>query len=76
MSSKLTQESGLALGPRQVAVHPATGLASRSMAYLATERGKVAVEVVHDETVPPGGARYLPTPDVLDLGRAPKVVAA
>ena len=76
MSSKLSQESNLLLGPRQVAVHPGAGLAERSRAFLATALGKVAVEVVHDATLPPGGVRYLATPEILDLGEMPKVVAA
>jgi hypothetical protein len=76
MSSKLWQESELLLAPRQVAVHPAAGMAERSRAFLATATGKVAVEVVHDAALPPGGVRYLPTPEILDLGETPKVVAA
>ena len=76
MSSKLCQESELLLAPRQVAVHPGAGMAERSRAFLATGLGKVAVEVVHDAALPPGGVRYLPTPEILDLGEMPKVVAA
>lgn len=76
VSTKLSQESNLLLGPRQVAVHPESGMAERSRAYLQTARGKVAVEVVHDAALPPGGVRYLATPEVLDLGEAPKVVTA
>jgi hypothetical protein len=76
MSSKLSQESNLLLGPRQVAVHPEAGMAERSPAFLATALGKVAVEVVHDAALPPGGVRYLATPEILDLGEMPKVVAA
>jgi hypothetical protein len=76
MSSKLSQESNLLLGLRQVAVHPEAGMAERSRAFLATGLGKVAVEVVHDAALPPGGVRYLETPEILDLGEMPKVVAA
>jgi hypothetical protein len=77
MSSKLSQESNLLLAPRQVAMHPSVGMPDRSRAFLQTERGKVTVELVHDASMPPGRLRYLPTPDVLDLGpQEPKVVAA
>jgi hypothetical protein len=76
LSSKLSQESNLLLAPRQVAVHPESGLAERSRVFLATERGKVAVEVVHDAALRPGQVRRLPTPDILDLGEGWKVVAA
>jgi hypothetical protein len=76
VSSKLAQESNLTLGPREVAVNPADGIADRSAAFLMTGYGKVAVRVAHDAAVPAGSPRYLPTPDVLDLGESPKVVAA
>ena len=76
VSSKLSQESNLLLAPRQVAVHPESGMAERSRAFLETALGKVAVEVVHDAALRPGHVRYVPTPDILDLGEAPKVVAA
>ena len=76
VSTKLTQESNLLLGPRQVAVSPSSGMAERSRAYLRTALGKVEVEVVHDASVAPGQARYLSTPEILDLGEGPKVVAA
>jgi hypothetical protein len=76
MSSKLSEESNLLLGLRQVAVNPASGMEERSQAFLATGLGKVAVEVVHDAALPPGGVRYLATPEILDLGEMPKVVAA
>jgi hypothetical protein len=76
VSSKLSRESNLTLGLRQVAVNPADGIADQAAAFLMTGRGKVAVKVVHDASVPAGSPRYLPTPDVLDLGESPKVVAA
>jgi hypothetical protein len=76
ISSKLSQESNLLLAPRQVAVHPEAGIAERSRAFLAAAHGRVAVEVVHDASLPPGGVRYLATPEILDLGAMPKVVAA
>jgi hypothetical protein len=76
MSSKLSQESNLLLAPRQVAVHPESGMAERSQVFLATGLGRVAVEVVHDAALPPGGVRYLATPEILDLGEMPKVVTA
>ena len=76
MSSKLSQESNLLLAPRQVAVHPEAGMAERSRAFLATGLGRVPVEVVHDAALPPGGVRYLATPEILDLGEMPKVVTA
>jgi hypothetical protein len=76
VSSKLSQESNLMLAPRQVAVNPESGVNERSRAFLQTARGKVAVEVVHDTALPPGHVRYVRTPDILDLGEAPKVVAA
>jgi hypothetical protein len=76
VSTKLTQESNLLLAPRQVAVSPSSGMAERSRGYLQTALGKVEVEVVHDASLAAGHVRYLPTPDVLDLGEGPKVVAA
>ena len=76
VSTKLTQESNLLLGPRQVAVSPLSGMAERSRAYLQTALGKVEVEIVHDASLAAGHVRYLPTPDILDLGEGPKVVAA
>ena len=54
VSSQLIQESDLLLAPRQVAVHPESGMAERSRAFLATELGKVPVQVVHDPALPPG----------------------
>jgi hypothetical protein len=76
LSTKLTRESNLLLGPRQVAVHPSSGMAERSRAYVETGRGRVTVEIVHDASVQPGQVRYLPTTDILDLGDGAKVVAA
>lgn len=76
MSSKLSQESNLLLAPRQVAVHPEAGMPERSPAFLTAAHGRVAVEVVHDASLPPGGVRYLATPEILDLGEMPKVVGA
>jgi hypothetical protein len=76
VSTKLTQESNLLLAPRQVAVSPASAVAERSRAYLRTALGKVEVEVVHDASLAAGHIRYRPTPDILDLGEGPKVVAA
>jgi hypothetical protein len=76
VSTKLTQESKLLLGPRQVAVSPSSRMAERSRAYLRTALGKVEVEVTHDASLAPGQVRYLPTPDILDLGAGAKVVGA
>lgn len=76
VSSKLSQESNLVLAPRQVAVHPESGMAEGSRAFLQTALGKVAVEVVHDGALSPGHVRYVPTPEILDLGEGLKVVAA
>jgi hypothetical protein len=76
MSTKLTQESNLLLGPRQVAVDPGSGMAERSLAYLETAMGRVEVEIVHDASLPPGHVLYVPTPEILDLGAGAKVVGA
>jgi anaerobic selenocysteine-containing dehydrogenase len=78
MSSKLSRESSLQLAPGQVAVNPSSGLAEKSRGFLQTGRGKVAVQIVHDATIPPGGLRFLPTPDILDIcsNEEPKVVTA
>jgi len=78
MSSKLSQESNLVLAPGQVAMHPSSGPAKGSRAFLQTRRGKVPVQVVHDPGVPAGKLEYVRTPEVLDLccGEEPKVVRA
>ena len=76
VSTKLTQESNLLLAPRQVAVSPDSGMAERSRAYVQTALGKVEVHVAHDPSIAPGHVRYLPTPDILDLGEGAKVVGA
>jgi hypothetical protein len=72
--TKLYQESGLLLSPKQVAVHPSTGISGR--AFLETSRGKLPVEVVPDGAVPPGKVVYVPTPELIDLcgSEEPKVV--
>ncbi len=78
LSTKLYQESRLLLGPRQVAVAPGAGLEDNAAAFLETSRGKAPVRVVLDGGLPPGKARYMATPEILDLcgAEAPKVVRA
>jgi hypothetical protein len=78
VSSKVHEESNLVLSARQVAMHPSSGFAHRSRAFLQTSRGKLPVEVVHDPGIPPGKLRYLRTPEVLDLcwREEPQVVSA
>jgi len=78
LSTKLYQESKLLLGPGQVAVGPAAGLAENDAAFLSTSRGKLPVRVVVDAGLPAGKARFLATPEVLDLcgSEEPRVVRA
>jgi hypothetical protein len=74
--TKLYQESGLLLGPGQVAIHPKMGISGR--AFLETSRGKLPVEVILDRGIPPGKVQYPPAPEFLDLcgSEEPKVVRA
>jgi len=76
--TKLYQESGLLLAPGQVALPPAAGLAAKERAYLETSRGRLAVEVAIDASLPPGRFDFVATPEILDLcdTEQPKVVRA
>jgi hypothetical protein len=78
LSTKLYQESGLLLGPREVAIHAPGGMPPNRRAFLETSRGRLPVRVTRDAALEPGGVRFLRTPDVLDLcgSEEPKVVFA
>jgi len=67
LMSKLSQESGLRLGPHRAAMHPKAGFEDRERAVLETPYGRRPIEVAVDAGVPPGVVLMADRPEIADI---------
>ncbi len=67
LMSKLSQESGLRLGPHRAAMHPKAGFEDGDRVVLETPYGRRPIEVAVDAGVPPGVVLVADRPEIADI---------